>query len=61
MMLPMLFNQFPGCKEVCLVPERHDITSVEFENDGQARAVREASQGVKITPCNATKITYAKK
>lgn len=57
----MLFNQFPGFKEVRLVPGRHDIAFVEFENDGQAGAARDALQGFKITPSHAMKITYAKK
>uniref|UniRef100_A0A2K6E3E2 RRM domain-containing protein n=1 Tax=Macaca nemestrina TaxID=9545 RepID=A0A2K6E3E2_MACNE len=61
MMLSMLFNQFPGFKEVCLVPGRHDIAFVEFENDGQAGAARDALQGFKITTSHAMKITYAKK
>merc|ERR1712062_510836 len=34
-MLSMLFNQFPGFKEVRLVPGRHDIAFVEFENELQ--------------------------
>ena len=46
MMLTMLF---PGFKEVCLVPGRYDIAFVEFENDGQAEATRDALQGLKIT------------
>uniref|UniRef100_A0A8C5S3W0 Small nuclear ribonucleoprotein polypeptide B2 n=1 Tax=Laticauda laticaudata TaxID=8630 RepID=A0A8C5S3W0_LATLA len=61
MMLSMLFNQFPGFKEVRLVPGRHDISFVEFENEGQAGAARDALQGFKITPSHAMKITYAKK
>ncbi|CAD7675627.1 unnamed protein product [Nyctereutes procyonoides] len=61
MMLSMLFNQFPGFKEVRLVPGRHDIAFVEFENDGQAGAAGDALQGLKITPSHAMKITYAKK
>ncbi|KYO23719.1 U2 small nuclear ribonucleoprotein B'' [Alligator mississippiensis] len=61
MMLSMLFNQFPGFKEVRLVPGRHDIAFVEFENEGQAGAARDALQGFKITPSHAMKITYAKK
>uniref|UniRef100_A0A2R9A554 RRM domain-containing protein n=1 Tax=Pan paniscus TaxID=9597 RepID=A0A2R9A554_PANPA len=61
MMLSMLFNQFPGFKEVRLVPGRHDIAFVEFENDGQAGAARDALQGFKITTSHAMKITYAKK
>ncbi|XP_072915421.1 U2 small nuclear ribonucleoprotein B'' [Hemitrygon akajei] len=61
MMLSMLFNQFPGFKEVRLVPGRHDIAFVEFENEGQAGAARDALQGFRITPSHAMKITYAKK
>ena len=60
-MLQMLFNQFPGFKEVRLVPGRHDIAFVEFENDAQAAAARESLQGFKITPNNSMKISFAKK
>ena len=61
MMLSMLFNQFPGFKEVRLVPGRHDIAFVEFETETQAGAAKDALQGFKITPDNAMKISYAKK
>ncbi|NP_001085460.1 small nuclear ribonucleoprotein polypeptide B S homeolog [Xenopus laevis] len=61
MMLSMLFNQFPGFKEVRLVPGRHDIAFVEFENETEAGSARDALQGFKITPSHAMKITYAKK
>lgn len=61
MMLSMLFNQFPGFKEVRLVPNRHDIAFVEFGNEMQSAAAKEALQGFKITPTHAMKITFAKK
>lgn len=61
MMLSMLFNQFPGFKEVRLVPGRHDIAFVEFETDVQAGAAKDALQSFKITPTNAMKISFAKK
>jgi len=61
MMLSMLFNQFPGFKEVRLVPGRHDIAFVEFENEAQSAAARDALQGFKITPNAAMKISFAKK
>lgn len=61
MMLSMLFNQFPGFKEVRLVPGRHDIAFVEFENELQSSAARDALQGFKITPTHAMKISFAKK
>uniref|UniRef100_A0A0E9X0U2 RRM domain-containing protein n=1 Tax=Anguilla anguilla TaxID=7936 RepID=A0A0E9X0U2_ANGAN len=48
MMLSMLFNQFPGFKEVRLVPGRHDIAFVEFDTEGQAGVARDALQGFRI-------------
>ena len=60
-MLSMLFNQFPGFKEVRLVPGRHDIAFVEFENEVQATAGRDALQGFKVTPTHSMKISFAKK
>ncbi len=53
--------RFPGFKEVRLVPGRHDIAFVEFDNEVQAGAAREALQGFKITQSNAMKISFAKK
>ncbi|KAJ1105602.1 hypothetical protein NDU88_003007 [Pleurodeles waltl] len=61
LMLSMLFNQFPGFKEVRLVPGRHDIAFVEFDNEVQSGAARDALQGFKITQSNAMKISFAKK
>ncbi|XP_029284634.1 U2 small nuclear ribonucleoprotein B'' [Cottoperca gobio] len=61
MMLSMLFNQFPGFKEVRLVPGKHDISFVEFESDNQAGVAKDALQGFRITATCAMKITYAKK
>lgn len=61
MMLSMLFNQFPGFKEVRLVPNRHDIAFVEFASELASSAAKEALQGFKITPTHAMKITFAKK
>jgi len=60
-MLSMLFQQFPGYKEVRLVPGRHDIAFVEFENAEQARSAKETLQGFKITPTHAMTITFARK
>ena len=60
-MLTMLFNQFPGFKEVRLVPGRHDIAFVEFENEFQSGSAKDALQGFKISPTHAIKITFAKK
>ncbi|XP_077102166.1 U2 small nuclear ribonucleoprotein B'' [Siphateles boraxobius] len=61
MMLSMLFNQFPGFKEVRLVPGKHDIAFVEFESETQAGVAKDALQGFRITATCAMKITYSKK
>lgn len=59
--MPLSSHRFPGFKEVRLVPGRHDIAFVEFDNEVQAGAAREALQGFKITQSNAMKISFAKK
>lgn len=56
-----MFYRFPGFKEVRLVPNRHDIAFVEFENELQSGAAKDALQGFKITPTHAMKISFAKK
>jgi len=60
-MLQMLFTQFPGFKEVRLVPGRHDIAFVEFENEIQATTAKESLNGFKLTPTSSMRITFAKK
>ncbi|EDV28616.1 uncharacterized protein TRIADDRAFT_18899 [Trichoplax adhaerens] len=61
LMLSMLFNQFPGYKEVRLVPGRHDIAFVEFESEIQAATARNSLNGFKITPTHQMNIAFAKK
>lgn len=53
--------RFPGFKEVRLVPNRHDIAFVEFENEIQAGQAKAALNGFKITPTHAMKVSFAKK
>ncbi|KAJ9579956.1 hypothetical protein L9F63_004429 [Diploptera punctata] len=60
-MISMLFNQFPGFREVRLVPNRHDIAFVEFENEMQSNVAKEALHGFKITPSHDMKVAFAKK
>lgn len=43
------------------MPGRHDIAFVEFENEMQSAAAKEALQGFKITPTHSMKIAFAKK
>ena len=59
-MLSMLFQQFPGFKEVRLVDGRPGIAFVEYDNDMQASVALQGLQAFKITPTNSMQITYAK-
>lgn len=61
MMLSMLFQQFPGYKEVRLVPGKGGIAFVEFESEMQSGVAMNGLQGFKITPQNLMKISYAKR
>lgn len=60
-MLTLLFNQFPGFKEVRLIPGRSDIAFVEFENEYQSGAAKEALNGFNLSPTHKMRITFAKK
>ncbi|CAD7699815.1 unnamed protein product [Ostreobium quekettii] len=59
-MLSMLFQQFPGFKEVRMAEARPGIAFVEFENEGQAGVALEGLQGFKILPNHAMNVSYAK-
>ncbi|GIL58537.1 hypothetical protein Vafri_13488 [Volvox africanus] len=59
-MLGMLFQQFPGFREVRMVEARPGIAFVEFENDMQSTTAMQGLQGFKITPANSMNISYAK-
>ena len=61
MMLSMLFQQFPGFKEVRLVPGKAGIAFVEFDSEAQSGVAMGGLQNFKITPQNLMKITYAKR
>ena len=60
MMLSMLFQQFPGFKEVRLVPGKSGIAFVEYESDVQSGVAMGGLQGFKITPTHLMKISFAK-
>lgn len=55
------FFRFPGYKEVRLVPGRHDIAFVEFENEVQSGVAKDTLQSFKLTPTHPMKISFAKK
>jgi len=61
MMLSMLFQQFPGFKEVRLVPGKKGIAFVEFENEIQSGVAMNGLQGFKITTEHLMVISFAKR
>ncbi|CAJ2652734.1 unnamed protein product [Trifolium pratense] len=60
-MLEMLFEQYPGFKEVRLIDAKPGIAFVDFEDDVQSSMAMQALQGFKITPQNPMSINFAKK
>jgi len=61
LMLSMLFQQFPGFKEVRMVTGKQGIAFVEFENEPEAGVAMNGLQHFKITPTHLMVISYAKK
>eukprot|EP00958_Prasinococcus_capsulatus_P000958 scaffold87_cov388-Prasinococcus_capsulatus_cf.AAC.15 len=53
MMLSMLFQQFPGYKEVRMIEQKPGIAFVEFETEMQAGVAMTGLQNFKITPQNS--------
>jgi len=60
MMLQMLFQQFPGFKEVRIVPGK-GVAFVEFENEVESGVAMTSLQHFKLTPTNLMVISYAKR
>ncbi|VDM56134.1 unnamed protein product [Angiostrongylus costaricensis] len=60
-MLQILFNQFPGLRDIRLVPYRSGIAFVEYESEEFAAPARIALNNFKITPEQHIKVDYAKK
>ena len=60
MMLSMLFQQFPGYKEVRLVPGKAGIAFVEFDGEMQSGVAMAGLQNFRITPQKSMKISYRK-
>ncbi|CAB4394250.1 RNA-binding domain-containing protein [Rhizophagus irregularis] len=60
-MLSYLFQQYPGFKEVRLVPGKSDIAFVEYEADHQAAVAKDVLNKFKITHDKEMKVTFAKR
>ncbi|XP_020674093.1 U2 small nuclear ribonucleoprotein B'' [Dendrobium catenatum] len=61
MMLQILFQQYPGFREVRMIEAKPGIAFVEFGDEVQASIAMQALQSFKITPQNPMAISYAKK
>eukprot|EP01089_Gocevia_fonbrunei_P022461 TRINITY_DN9096_c0_g1_i1.p1 TRINITY_DN9096_c0_g1~~TRINITY_DN9096_c0_g1_i1.p1 ORF type:complete len:201 (+),score=48.60 TRINITY_DN9096_c0_g1_i1:244-846(+) len=61
MMLSMLFQQFPGFKEVRMAEGKKGIAFVEFNTAMEAAVAMNGLQHFKITPTNLMVISFAKK
>ncbi|CAG8608688.1 1290_t:CDS:2, partial [Paraglomus occultum] len=60
-MLSCLFQQYPGFKEVRLVPGRTDIAFVEYEAGHQAAVAKDVLNGFKLTVDKEMKVTFARR
>ncbi|CAM6129101.1 unnamed protein product [Calypogeia fissa] len=61
LMIEMLFQQFPGFKEVRMIEAKPGIAFIEFGDENQASVALQALHNFKITPTNPMQISYAKK
>ena len=59
--LSMLFGQFPGLKEVRLVPNRSDIAFVEFDGIANASKAVDGLNGFFVTPQQQLCVAFANK
>ncbi|CAJ0638833.1 5027_t:CDS:2 [Entrophospora sp. SA101] len=60
-MLSFLFQQYPGFKEVCLVPGKSDIAFVEYEADHKATVAKDVLNRFKITHDKEMKVIFARR
>ncbi|XP_022970660.1 U2 small nuclear ribonucleoprotein B'' 2-like [Cucurbita maxima] len=60
-MLQVLFQQYPGFREVRMIEVKPGIAFVEFEDDVQSSMAMQALQGFKIDPQHPMAISFAKK
>ncbi|TMS38869.1 hypothetical protein L596_005498 [Steinernema carpocapsae] len=60
-MLQLLFSQFPGLKDIRLVPNRTDIAFIEFDDENSATTAKQSLHNFKITPSQQMQVEYANK
>uniref|UniRef100_A0A8R1ET47 RRM domain-containing protein n=1 Tax=Caenorhabditis japonica TaxID=281687 RepID=A0A8R1ET47_CAEJA len=60
-MLEIMFNQFPGLKDIRMVPNRPGIAFVEFDTDSLAIPARTTLNNFRISAEHTMRVDYAKK
>ncbi|CAL2041964.1 CBN-RNP-2 protein [Caenorhabditis brenneri] len=60
-MLEIMFNQFPGLKDIRMVPNRPGIAFVEFDTDSLAIPARTTLNNFRISAEHVMRVDYAKK
>lgn len=56
-----LFQQYPGFREVRLVPGKKELAFIEYDNEQQAGIARKSLNGFHMSETNAIKVSFAKK
>jgi RNA recognition motif-containing protein len=59
--LVALFREYPGFKEVRMVPGKAEIAFVEYDNEKHATAAKTVLDGFRITPTHSMKVQFAKR
>jgi len=57
----LLFQQYPGFKEVRLVPGKKDLAFIEYDNEQYAAIAKQNLNGYQMSESNAIKVSFAKK
>jgi len=59
-MLKALFGQFPGLKDIRMVPSRQDIAFIEYEDVPQAAVAKRELTNFQLTPTYQLQVNFAK-
>jgi hypothetical protein len=59
-MLSLVFQQFPGFKEVRMVPQKPGIAFVEYDNEAGAAAALAGLQGFRLATDKPMQLSFAK-
>ena len=60
-MVKVLFNRYPGYREVRLVPGRPDLAFVEFDSEETASTAKSQLDNFQVKPEHYMRVAYAKR